>query len=322
MRPVGLRFEPGRTGPRRSVVPKFIIVTEGDRTEQVYFGALRDARGIAGISGLIDIVLLQREPIDSGLSHPLVVLDLLDRYMDSVAAGRHSVELVLETACDAVSSLGVTRCDARMSEFREKVLGRCADLRGRENVDEIVRVCIDASRDVFGFVPEIELPELVDYRPDTDRVCVLVDRDRDNRDEDVMDRFVTRCARSGYKPFVSNPCFEIWLMMHFDAFDSMDRRMLSENAMVDGRRFTERELDRIVREVNPENSYDKRGYDPGMFLHRTGEAVTRSMGLCHDTRCLKREPGTNIGALILEMRGPETGTGTVRSWKRCAGTRQ
>ena len=27
--------------------------------------------------------------------------------------------------------------------------------------------------------------------------------------------------------------------------------------------------------------------DPGMFMHRTGEAVERSMGLCHDPVRLK-----------------------------------
>lgn len=87
MRPVGKRFEPGRGTGSLSVVPKYILVTEGFSTEQVYFKALRDSRSVAGISGLIDIVLLQREPLDSGLSHPMVLLDLLDEYMDCVGPG-------------------------------------------------------------------------------------------------------------------------------------------------------------------------------------------------------------------------------------------
>ena len=90
--------------------------------------------------------------------------------------------------------------------------------------------------------------------------------------------------------------------MHFDAFDREDRRMLLRNPMVDGRRFTEAELDRIVGDIRPENSYRKTDYDPGMFMHRTGEAVERSMGLCHDPVRLKGELGTNLGELLMVMR--------------------
>ena len=42
--------------------------------------------------------------------------------------------------------------------------------------------------------------------------------------------------------------------------------------------------------------------DPGMFMHRTGEAVKRSMGLCHDPVRLKGEVGTDIGELLMGMR--------------------
>lgn len=102
MRPVGRRFEPRRAGRPLNVVPKCIIVTEGNRTEQIYFDALRENRAVAGISGLVDIVLLQREPADSGLSHPLVLLDLLEKYMGCVKSGRYSVDLILEVVCNEV----------------------------------------------------------------------------------------------------------------------------------------------------------------------------------------------------------------------------
>ena len=39
-----------------------------------------------------------------------------------------------------------------------------------------------------------------------------------------------------------------------------------------------------------------------MFMHRTGEAVERSMGLCHDPVRLKGELGTNLGELLMGMR--------------------
>lgn len=49
------------------------------------------------------------------------------------------------------------------------------------------------------------------------------------------------------------------------------------------------------------------GSDPGMFMHRTGEAVERRMGLCHDPVRLKGELGTNLGDLLMGMRSARDG---------------
>lgn len=64
---------------------------------------------------------------------------------------------------------------------------------------------------------------------------------------------------------------------------------------------------RMVRDVRAENSYGKTDYDPLMFMHRVGEAVERSMGLCHDPIRLKSELGTNLGELMMDMRSARTG---------------
>ena len=42
-------------------------------------------------------------------------------------------------------------------------------------------------------------------------------------------------------------------------------------------------------------------------MHRTGEAVERSMGLCHDPVRLKWELGTNLGELLMGMRSARDG---------------
>ena len=180
MRPVGKRFEPCRVRSDLKVVPKYVIVTEGYRTEQIYFDALSENRTVAGISALVDIVLLQREPADSGLSHPLVLLELLEKYMECVRAGRYSVDLVLEVVCNEIwVSKGISGADARMEAYRSAA--RDAVGESADGVADIVDACRGIAERMFGFRPVVDLPELLDYRPDVDRVCVIVDRDADNR---------------------------------------------------------------------------------------------------------------------------------------------
>ena len=54
--------------------------------------------------------------------------------------------------------------------------------------------------------------------------------------------------------------------------------------------------------ILPEYRVGNPGSDPGMFMHRTGEAVERSMGHCHDPVRLKGEIGTNLSELLMGMR--------------------
>ena len=65
--------------------------------------------------------------------------------------------------------------------------------------------------------------------------------------------------------------------------------------------MTECELDRIVRDINPENKFDKVDYDPLIFMHRTHHAIETSFILCHDVLRLKSEVGTNLGSLLKDM---------------------
>ena len=54
--------------------------------------------------------------------------------------------------------------------------------------------------------------------------------------------------------------------------------------------------------ILPESRVGSPDSDPGMFMHPMGEAVERSMGLCHDPVRLKGEIGTNLGELLMGMR--------------------
>lgn len=58
--------------------------------------------------------------------------------------------------------------------------------------------------------------------------------------------------------------------------------MLLENPLNNGKRYTETELDRIVKTINPSNSYDKVDYDPMMFIHRIPDAIRTSKLKCKD----------------------------------------
>ena len=251
-------------------------------------------------------MVLQRESLDSGLSHPSRVLDLLDEYMGCVRHGSYTLDLVLNMVSSIICEMrGVSRRDDAISAYIEAVRassGDCVSPDGHvTELEDLLDICHDESVSRFGLEPRMDIPDLADYRPGTDSICVVVDRDRDNRDKRAMYAFLSRCSESGYRPFISNPCFELWFLMHFEEFDRLDRDVLFNNPVEDGRRFTEAELDRILNGRWSDIHYSKESYDPFVFIHRTADAVDRGMGMCHDPTGLVSNLGTNLCDLLREI---------------------
>lgn len=297
MRPIGKVRSDSRLNGTMKVRPKFMIVSEGHVTEPRYFQALAEHREVSGISDAIDVVVLQRERFDAGVSDPVRMVDLLDDYMEALRSGRHTLNLMIEQMCGHLPSPD--------PELRQIAKERCASMADKEGFVKdpgaVFAVLAQMCSEYYGKEIEGEPEELPDYREDIDRICVVIDRDRDNRGAGKMDEFLRRCARSGYAPYISNPCFELWLLMHFDEYDAMDRSKLLRNPMHGTKRFTESELDRILHDMF-NRGYKKTSFDAITFLQRTDEAISRSMSSCVDPYRLKSELGTNVGLLVKDLK--------------------
>lgn len=221
--------------------------------------------------------------------------------MASVRRGSYTLKLMV----DSVAGTSGLTYSEDIEGFREAVFKESSlfvdEMGFVKDEYEVVEVCRRCYRKLFNSDPVIDIPKLVDYRQGIDHICVVVDRDRENRSSSDIDEFIRRCKKTRYEPFITNPCFELWLLMHFEEFYRLDRDSLLKNPMINGKRLTEYELDRIVRGINPENRFDKVDYDPLIFMHRTRHAIETSFLLCHDVLRLKSEVGTNIGSLLKDM---------------------
>ncbi len=50
-----------------------------------------------------------------------------------------------------------------------------------------------------------------------------------------LDEIVSRCIKEGFRAAVSNPCFELWLLLHFRSLEEYtpeERQQLLENRKV------------------------------------------------------------------------------------------
>lgn len=103
-----------------------------------------------------------------------------------------------------------------------------------------------------------------------DELWILIDKDNwGNRNLSIT---AAQCRQKKYYLAVSNPCFEVWLLLHLrdiSKYGSHKIRALSEN--------TNRDLEREIRRIC--GSYNKSNLDSSKFLSTVRIAIRRARKL-------------------------------------------
>ncbi len=81
-----------------------------------------------------------------------------------------------------------------------------------------------------------------------------------------------KCRDKGFWIAVSNPCFELWMLLHLDEFDLYDYEQ-KNRLFHNSQNFIEREIRRIL------GSFNKSNPDTSKFLPHIENAVIRAKKL-------------------------------------------
>jgi hypothetical protein len=111
-------------------------------------------------------------------------------------------------------------------------------------------------------------------RPGDDELWLVIDVDRWG--EAKLAEVARKCQQKGYELAVSNPCFEVWLLLHIKALHEYPPEKLVElyaNRKVGGRTCLEAEL------LNLLGAYNKFNLDPAPFIPHVAIAIERARGL-------------------------------------------
>lgn len=145
-----------------------------------------------------------------------------------------------------------------------------------------------------------------DFDAELDKVCVFFDRDY-RRLEEKMDEIFRICEEHGINIVMSNPNFELWLLMHFPDIKQYPPKMLLENKKnLRHQLFADASTKKKYLEILVSKSAE--GYCKGSklkfekFLPLVDTAVKQAGLYCEDSRRLVNELGTSVGKLIAQMR--------------------
>ena len=137
----------------------------------------------------------------------------------------------------------------------------------------------------------------ITYDKTLDKICLIVDRDKDSFVSGQYKYVVDKCKECGFMLCVSNPCFEFWLLLHFDEVLSLDKDKLLNNPKMNAKR---RYAEYSLKIVYP--GYRKSSYCAERFVKNIDIAIENEKKFCEDINELEHTVGSNIGVLIEEMR--------------------
>ena len=293
---------------------KYFLVYEGKNTEAIYFDAVIAHREEIGINPLIELVPVIRSYSEEDWSNPKKILDRVELNLLEAEEGFVSYETLLNRFMEYLCDEGIIRNNRTASRTVWNILLSLLRnelyVRLEEKVEDVEAVCsqifdyLSLHSEWKGIVDNVET--LLDehrgimYEKGFDRICFIFDRDRDSflscDGNNQYEYVLGKCRDCGYGFYISNPCFEFWLLMHFDEVRNLDFDMIRENTRVSSRRsYTENELRKLLP------GYTKSKYRADTLMCMIDRAVANEKLFCENEDELEHSIGSRVGLLFEEL---------------------
>ncbi len=129
-----------------------------------------------------------------------------------------------------------------------------------------------------------------------DELWLVIDKDR--WPEGALSDILTQCSQKKYSLIVSNPCFEIWLLLHRASFndytaDELNELVENKRTNLTGRTRLEKELIKLC------GSYTKENLDTSHYIPHVEIAVKRAQAAdIHPEHGWPNQIGTRVYLLV------------------------
>lgn len=293
---------------------KYFLVYEGSDTEVLYFDAVNVLREEIGINPLIELIPIIRSYSEEGWSNPKKILDRVIENLEESKSERISYETLLNRIMDYFYETKVITTSKILAKSIWKTMEKICNEKLQKTLDTDVEeieiecnVILDFLKQEYDVVNVVsDISDIIKdggltYEEGFDQICLIVDRDKEsflalpenNQYKYVMDK----CIERGFNLYITNPCFEFWLLLHFDEVFELDKDKLLENGKITSKkRYAEYELCRIYP------GYTKNSYKAEELVKDIDKAIRNEKVFCEDTLALENSIGSTIGKLIEEMR--------------------
>lgn len=293
---------------------KYFLIYEGSETEKIYFDAVRSLREDLKINPLIEIIPILRSYSEDGWSNPKKILDQVIENLEESRTKQITYETLLNRIMDYLYEAKVITTSRIQARSIWQAMCRICEEKCRKHLDAFVEDIEESCSLILNVLQkEYNIQYVISdianiikeggftYAEKFDKICFIIDRDRESfvssSKNNQYQYVLKRCKERGFGLYVTNPCFEFWLLLHFDGVFALDREKLLKNPKVTAkRRYVEQEL----RKIFP--GYKKSSYRALELVKNIDRAIDNESHFCEDVVELEKSIGSNIGKLIIDMR--------------------
>lgn len=275
-----------RETPNEQITPRkiYFISVEGVATEVEYLQGLSDYRTELGINALVNIEVLRRKTKD-GYSAPEQVIELLEEYLSLREAGNN----IFSDIPDEIKN-----------NFSPDFIQLYIETPGSISPKERNRFELALRKTGYDLAYRKYLSK---YTSNFDEFCILIDRDAGSHSSEDMNFILQYCKEKKYRCFITNPCFEFWLLLHFsDVYEEYSDQLdlIRENKKVSNAHTF------VSNELSVKAHHGKKGIAfKEKYLPHIEEAIIRASKFASDNEALITDIGCNIWILIKEMQSFE-----------------
>ena len=305
--------ERAKTLTSTEVQKKYFLVCEGEKTEVIYFNGIIEQKNKLGISPLVELIPIIRSYSEEGWSNPKKILERIQQNILETEEGYISYETLLNWIMDfldenILNSILASYIWASLETICEKNMHvKLSDKILNEDIHNVYSQILEKLKkitdwcDIIDNFPRSIESRAITYDKNLDKICFIIDRDKESfiskPGNDQYDYVLNKCRENNFGFYLSNPCFEFWLLMHFDEVVNLDVNQLLSNPKITAkRRYAEDELRKLLP------GYSKSKYSIKTLLDRVEKAIENEKKFCEDENQLKDCIGSRVGVLIDELK--------------------
>lgn len=270
--------------------PKLFFVVEGAETEGLYIREFKNAF-VDKILG--EIIFLDR--VDGTKSHQLIVVKSIDTYFKLTT----NLDEAVIQQIGSIKEEILTEVDISIETLQEKLIA-IKELIGNENYNILfgnLSLANDRSLEMINAVVELK-----GFEHGFDRVLIIIDRDKQSFKEYQYDEVLEIAEKNGYSLGISNPCFELFLLLHLNNINHLDGVSTFENKRIRPKsrvkyvpNALDVELKKVSKRYNSKSDYDAK-YIVSQFSNLEQNIINSKIAI--DPKELKDQVGTSIYEII------------------------
>lgn len=285
-----------------SFVPKIFVMMEGTETEPLYFKEL-----FSSIKN-IEYLPFERDLNDLGWSNPLVLMNEIKLELNT-----EQIDLTYrEFIPFLIRYLKKENSDLDVSLFKKEfndLLSKLKITNKNQSIDEsIVELALSKLKEtsfrnlVYGGLDDFKntftslRDESSPYNPSTDRLILIIDRDKDSFSTNQFYKVLQEAKNNNVEIFITNPCFEFYLALHFSDLKHVPENDILENKKTNGVTFCHNLL------LGYDSTYTKGFYDTRKYLNKTDTVIVNIQKYENDLSRLENKVGSNLDSLLKSIK--------------------